>query len=91
MEKTIRIGTVTSISEPIPMKSLGKDNQINKIEVAISLDEKQEIYVDLIGSKTLMAKNLEKGDIVKAIFTFRGSNKNGTKYNNLYCHGLIKL
>lgn len=81
------------------IKEIGRSIKLNKNEfneesykkiITIQTSDKQLLFVDVVKQKlNLLDKNdIKEGSNVKVELAFSGVEKNGTKFNNLYCHNI---
>lgn len=88
------VGVVVSIGDLILMQNKVKKTTVYKKVLHLSFkDGRQSFYMDVVNSKLkdLELQNIDKGDTVSVEFSFRGSEKNGKKYNNIYCNSITKI
>lgn len=81
-------GIVTDVSSLIRIPR--KKADMYKKTLTITLKDGQRVFVDVMNKKLqmLMDENISINDIVKVDFTFKGIEKDGRKYNNIFCENI---
>lgn len=73
------------------MKKKSRPDLYKKVVTIVTADG-QKLYVDVINSRL---KDLEKGidvsTIVEVHYSFKGSERDGKKYNNIYCNSIKRI
>lgn len=82
-------GRVDEIGDLIHTKKTGAPDLYKKVVTLVTSDD-QVLYVDVINSriKTLTTQNISVGDIVVVEISFKGSQKDKKKYNNIFCNSI---
>lgn len=85
-------GVIESVGDLIQMKKNKKNNFFKKV-LTVKTADGQILYVDILNSrlKSLEDQNIQENSIVEIDFTFKGSEKDGKKYNNIFCNNIKPL
>lgn len=72
-------------------KKDGKD--IYKKVLTIKEADGQLSYIDVLNQriKSVEDQNIEEGDIVEIEYSFKGSERDGKKFNNIFCNSITKI
>lgn len=72
-------------------KKDGKD--IYKKVLTIKEADGQLSYIDVLNQriKSIEDQNIEEGDIVEIEYSFKGSERDGKKFNNIFCNSITKI
>ena len=85
-------GVVEEIGDLLHMKKGNNSPDLYKKVVTIITADQQKLYVDLINIrlKALESENIQQGDIVEVEYSFKVSERDGKKYNNIFCNSIKK-
>ena len=91
-EQTFKVkGMVLEIGDLIHTK---KENNpdLYKKTLTIKTADGQKLYVDVINKrlKSLEKEDISEGVIVDLEISFKGSERDNKKYNNIYCNSIIR-
>lgn len=85
-------GIVKEIGSLVHMKKkTGPD--LRKKVITVETVDGQVLYLDIINTrlKVLESEKIEVGSVVGVEYSFKGSERDGKKYNNIYCNGIVKM
>lgn len=85
-------GVVENIGELIHMKKREKADLYKKV-LTVTTSDNQKLYVDVINQrlKILDSENIQEGTIVDIEYSFKGSERDGKKYNNIFCNSIKRV
>lgn len=83
-------GEIKEIGRSIKLNKNKSDKESYKKIITVQTFDRQLLFVDVIGQKLklLDKNNIKEGSNVKVELAFSGVEKNGNKFNNLYCHNI---
>lgn len=85
-------GVVKNIGDLIHMEKKNGPDLYKKV-LTIETSDEQKLYIDVINIrlKSLEDQNIQVDSIVEIEYSFKGSERDGKKYNNIFCNSVKKV
>lgn len=85
-------GKVLEIGSLICNKRKNNEELFKKV-ITIQEDDGQISYIDVLNSrlKTLKQQDIRVGNFVEIHYSFKGSERDGKKYNNIFCNSIKRI
>lgn len=85
-------GEVLEIGSLICTKRNNNPDLFKKV-LTIQESDGQISYIDILNSriKTLKEEDIQTGSIVQIEYSFKGSERDGKKYNNIFCNSIKRI
>lgn len=83
---------VKNVGDLIHMEKKNGPDLYKKV-LTVETSDGQKLYVDVINIrlKSLENQNIQTGSIVDIEYSFKGSERDGKKYNNIFCNSVTKI